>query len=240
VEGALRLVVLNDNRSGPGLENRWGWSLYIDHPVAGPVLFDADTEPNVICSNADKLGVNLSSLSLAILSHEHMDHYGGMPCPAARRPGLPVYVPPGLHLWAKGLGVELRFNRSGGWLGKWLYMTRPLKAGMIMEHALAVRVSGDRAVVVVGCSHPGVDRLVEQVVEAGLEPLLVIGGYHGPSRRQLDRLASMARYISPAHCSGDEAVEYVRREYPGRLVLVRTGSVLEVGPSGPRLLEDEA
>jgi 7,8-dihydropterin-6-yl-methyl-4-(beta-D-ribofuranosyl)aminobenzene 5'-phosphate synthase len=57
---------------------------------------------------------------------------------------------------------------------------------------------------------------------------LVIGGFHYPSQVALDRLAKMAEFIAPAHCSGEEAKAYVMRRYPEKFVEVRTGSVIEL------------
>ncbi|MCE4628623.1 MAG: MBL fold metallo-hydrolase [Desulfurococcales archaeon] len=227
----MRLTVLNDNRPGPGLRNKWGWSLFIETDEAN-ALFDADTSPSILCSNAEKLGVDLSTAAFAVLSHEHWDHYGGMACVAKARPGLTVYVPPGLHLWAKDLPLKLVENRSGLNLSDRYALTPPLRAGPLFEHALSVRV-GSRIIVVVGCSHPGVDRLALEAARAtGLRPILVIGGFHGPSPDQLDRLARISDYIAPAHCSGEEAYRYVESKYPEKLVAVRTGSVLEISERG--------
>ncbi|MCE4624634.1 MAG: MBL fold metallo-hydrolase [Desulfurococcales archaeon] len=229
------LTVLDDNRGREGLLNEWGWSLLVEPPDISPILFDADTSPRVIGENSRRLGVDLGAISLAAISHEHSDHYGGMEYVASVRPGVRVYVPPGLHLWAKGLDVKLVFNPSGVRLNKRYTLTPPLRASIgLYEHALVVDVGGGRSVVAVGCSHPGVERLAALAMEyTGLRPLLVIGGFHGPSRWQLDKLAGLADYIAPAHCSGDDAVEYVRRRYPDKLVLVRTGSrILVVGEEG--------
>ena len=85
-------------------------------------------------------------------------------------------------------------------------------------------------VIIVGCSHPGVDRLTEALLEvSGYErAYLVIGGFHYPSRRTLDKLAKIAEFIAPAHCSGDEAKAYVWENYPEKFVGVKTGTIIEV------------
>ncbi|WP_245610360.1 hypothetical protein [Thermococcus celericrescens] len=85
-------------------------------------------------------------------------------------------------------------------------------------------------VVIVGCSHPGVDRLTKAVLEvSGHEKAhLVIGGFHYPLARTLDRLSELSEFIAPAHCSGEEAKAYVLKKYPEKFVGVRTGSVLEI------------
>jgi 7,8-dihydropterin-6-yl-methyl-4-(beta-D-ribofuranosyl)aminobenzene 5'-phosphate synthase len=56
----------------------------------------------------------------------------------------------------------------------------------------------------------------------------VVGGYHSPSKEQIDRVASLSRYFSPAHCSGDAAKRYSYEKYPEKVVRIRTGSILEL------------
>jgi 7,8-dihydropterin-6-yl-methyl-4-(beta-D-ribofuranosyl)aminobenzene 5'-phosphate synthase len=225
----VELIVLNDNRGAPGLVNEWGWSvLLVKNGMK--VLFDADSKPSVLEYNVEKLGLNLTGLEFSVLSHEHWDHYGGYPYVARVNPGLTVYVPPGSHDWAKGLNLNLVENRKGVRVGEDFTIIPPLRAGIgLREHALTVKVSDTKMIVIVGCSHPGIDRIVEEAVKyTGLKPLLVIGGFHGPTPHQLDRVAEHADLISPAHCSGEEAVNYVKTRYPGKLLLVRTGSILRI------------
>ncbi len=235
----IRLVVLNDNRGSPGLLNEWGWSVYVEPEGAPPVLFDADSKPEVIEYNSRTLGVDLSGIGFAVLSHEHWDHYGGMSYVARVKGELLVHVPPGLHLWARSAGASIAVNKSGGHLEGPYYLTRPLlvRELMLMEHALIVD-DGEHKVLIVGCSHPGVERLAEEAARLVGRPLtLVIGGFHRPDTVQLDVLAAYARYIAPAHCSGDHAVRYVGSKWPERLVLVRTGSTITV-ENGRVIVED--
>jgi len=84
-------------------------------------------------------------------------------------------------------------------------------------------------VVIVGCSHPGADRLTEAVLEVSgyKRAHLVIGGFHYPSKATLDRLAGMTELVAPAHCSGDKAKTYIQKKHPEKFVIVRTGSVIE-------------
>ncbi len=229
----IRAVVLNDNEGAPGLKNDWGWSLYIEYKDL-KVLFDADTRPDVIEYNAEKLGVDLSKVDFAILSHHHYDHYGGFAALTKRNPGVTVYIPPGPATWAKDLDLKLITVNSFSNLASEMWTSGPLKSGVwgIEEQALGIDI-GKKLFVVVGCSHPGPDRLTEKLVkETGLKALIVVGGYHGPSRRQLDRLASLSEYICPAHCSGNEAKEYVYRTYPEKYCNVRTGSTIYVRSDG--------
>jgi 7,8-dihydropterin-6-yl-methyl-4-(beta-D-ribofuranosyl)aminobenzene 5'-phosphate synthase len=229
----LKAVVLNDNEGAPGLLNDWGWSLYIEYKGMR-ILFDADTRPDVIRFNAERLGVDLSLVDFAILSHHHYDHYGGFSVLAEKKPGVEVYIPPGSASWARGLNLKLTVIEGFKELRKGVWTSGPLRSGLwgIEEQALGIDVGGS-LFVVVGCSHPGPEKLTETLVnKTGLKALAVLGGYHGPSKRQLDRLAELSRYVCPAHCSGEEAKEYVRRTYPEKYCNVRTGSTLYVYSDG--------
>jgi 7,8-dihydropterin-6-yl-methyl-4-(beta-D-ribofuranosyl)aminobenzene 5'-phosphate synthase len=234
----LRLYVLDDNEPAPGFRSEWGWSVYLETP-AWKAIFDADTSPGVIEYNARELGVDLGALEWGFLSHHHYDHKGGYPAVARARPGLRVYVPPGETGDMKSWGLEPIVVKEPMEVAGDAYSTGPLTSGLwgIEEQALAVRVEGLGPVVIVGCSHPGVDRLAEAAARIlGVkEVAVVIGGFHGPSTSTLDRLAGIARWICPTHCSGAEAKEYVKREYPDKYCMARTGSVLTITKEGPAL-----
>ncbi len=226
-----QMVVLNDNAGSIGLLNEWGWSLYIE-ARGHRVLFDADTSPTVIDRNSRILGVDLGELDFAVLSHHHGDHYGGFSAVAARHPGLRVYVPPGDLSWARGLPLDLVVAEEPLEVAPGFWLSGPLEAWSgFYEQALGFETAG-WLVVVVGCSHPGVDRLTWRLHEiTGLPVLLVIGGFHEPSPRQLDNLARIARYICPMHCSGWQAKRYVAKNYPDKYCEAKTGTRITITKS---------
>ncbi len=227
-----RLLVLVDNEPGEGLRNSWGLSILVERG-GRRILFDADTEPDVLEYNVKALGVDLGSVEYAVLSHPHSDHYGGFEYVGRVAKGLTVYVPRGSGRVASLLrrwGLRPVENRESRMIGEGVYLVGPLEgwyAGSIMEQALLVR--GDRGyALLVGCSHPGVDRLAATAHELVGERLyMVIGGYHQPPRDVIDRLAEHTRLMCAIHCSGEAAREYIRREYPDAYCEARTGSVLE-------------
>jgi len=229
----LSLTVLNDNEPGPRLLNAWGWSVLVS-TESWRILFDAGPDPSILGYNASKLGEDLSSIDAVFLSHHHGDHSGGLEYVARVKPGAPVYAPPGRTGYIESLGLRPLVVEKPTRIAVDAWSTGPLKAWGLWEHSLVVLVEGLGAVVIVGCSHPGVDRLVEEASRiTGAKVHMVIGGFHSPSTRSLDRLAGMASIICPAHCSGYHAKQYVASKYPGKYCSVRTGSIIELKAPSP-------
>ena len=109
------------------------------------------------------------------------------------------------------------------------WLTGPLRTWRwgISEQAFAFYVENKGLIVVVGCSHPGVDNLAIKAKEISKKNVyLIIGGYHGPSKESLDRIAKLSRFIAPAHCSGNLAKKYVMEKFPDKYYLVRTGTII--------------
>ncbi|WP_243666898.1 MBL fold metallo-hydrolase [Vulcanisaeta sp. JCM 16159] len=112
-------------------------------------------------NNIKALGIDLNSIDAAFLSHYHADHYGGFKYVGEVRRGLTVYVPEVdnvLRRW--GLNpVTVRDSREVLEDA----MTTGVMSGVgIREHSLIVRLDGYGSVVVVGCSHPGIDNIVRR------------------------------------------------------------------------------
>ena len=88
---SLQIVV--DNRAESGLENEHGLSMWIE--VDGKhILFDTGTG-KIVESNAGKLGIDMYSADLLVLSHGHYDHTGGVGCFLQHSRQGHVYCHPG-------------------------------------------------------------------------------------------------------------------------------------------------
>ena len=83
-------VLLENTTHRADLQAEHGLSLYIE-ACGHRILFDMG-QTDAFARNADTLGIDLSSVDVAILSHGHYDHGGGLPAFLARNPTAPVYV----------------------------------------------------------------------------------------------------------------------------------------------------
>lgn len=73
----MKFLTLVENTCLPGLNCAHGLSIYIE-TAKHKVLFDAGPDGDLLLSNAKKLGVDLSEVDIAIISHGHYDHAGGL------------------------------------------------------------------------------------------------------------------------------------------------------------------
>lgn len=87
----MKIITLMENSSSdPGLFCEHGLSLYIKTGEYR-ILFDA-AQSGGFADNADKLGVDLSKVDFAVLSHGHYDHGGGLGRFMQINATAPIYV----------------------------------------------------------------------------------------------------------------------------------------------------
>lgn len=228
----MRIYILVDNRARFGLRSSWGLSILVEANGV-KILFDGDTDAETLCYNAEMMGVKLEDVDFAFLSHWHRDHYGGLKCLAEKTRGrrVKLYAPPGkrriVERW--GFQVEELPIASNTVLGPGLWSVGPLEAwSNFYEHALLVREKASK-VLIVGCSHPGVNVLAREASRLVGEPLtLVVGGFHAPEKEELVMLMDYTEKVAPLHCTGEAAEQLIDTLYPHRRLKLVAGDVVEL------------
>lgn len=87
----MKLITLLENTAcREGLAAAHGLSLYIETPKH-KILFDMGPDGSFL-DNAKKLGVDLEAVDVAILSHGHFDHGGGLETFTRLNPKAKVYI----------------------------------------------------------------------------------------------------------------------------------------------------
>jgi 7,8-dihydropterin-6-yl-methyl-4-(beta-D-ribofuranosyl)aminobenzene 5'-phosphate synthase len=147
---------------------------------------------SALAGNAAVLGVGLAQLDGVVISHLHRDHVGGTRALSQRTfafapeplepPGLPAYVPvPMRHARAQIVVVDRPRVLAPG-----VAVLPPLPqmlfwAGPVSEQALVVNVAGVGLVVISGCGHPAIERMIATTEEILDLPIgAVVGGLHLP------------------------------------------------------------
>jgi 7,8-dihydropterin-6-yl-methyl-4-(beta-D-ribofuranosyl)aminobenzene 5'-phosphate synthase len=156
------------------------------------VGFNRAAGQSTLTRNADTLGADLRSLDGVVISHSHPDHVGGMTyvlrrtfhlSPDRREPsGLPAYVP-----------VQMRHERADVLLtteprvvARGVAVLPPIPrvlfwGGPVFEQSMVVNVRGFGLVLVSGCGHPSIERMLaatERVLDIPIKA--VVGGLHLP------------------------------------------------------------
>ena len=182
--------------SGQALVGELGVS-YLVRADDTTILFDVGLNqrgehPSPLLRNMQALGVTLEEVDYIVISHLHLDHVGGMEYQRKRtfalsgKPlnlgGMTVLVPePMTHPTARvevveGPRVIAPGVASIGPIPRQLFFF-----GWTPEQSLAVNVEGKGIVLITGCGHPTLQRIVELAEMLFDEPIYgIIGGLHYP------------------------------------------------------------
>lgn len=87
----MKFTTIVENSCIDGLGCAHGLSIYIE-TSKHKILFDAGPDGNLLISNAAKLGIKLEEIDIAIISHGHYDHTGGLSGFLAINKSAKIYI----------------------------------------------------------------------------------------------------------------------------------------------------
>ena len=114
------------------------------------------------------------------------------------------------------------------------------KPGTLELHELSLAINTpDGMVVVVGCSHPGVDMIVAAAAAINPRIHMIAGGFHlvVTSDTDIDRVVSTlhdtykVEYVAPGHCTGEPAFTALRKAFGDRYLYAGLGTTAELLPA---------
>jgi metal-dependent hydrolase (beta-lactamase superfamily II) len=184
--------------SRPEFETEAGVS-YLIRTDGSTILFDVgenlrSRDPSALLHNMKALGIGLDDFDTVVISHNHSDHVGGIKWMRKRTfslgnqqidlTGKRAFTPipmeyPGLTpVHAKDPTVIADGVATTGTISRQLFI------GRVEEQALVVNVAERGLVLIVGCGHQTVPKLVSRTRGVFSEPIQgLVGGLHYPLPR---------------------------------------------------------
>jgi 7,8-dihydropterin-6-yl-methyl-4-(beta-D-ribofuranosyl)aminobenzene 5'-phosphate synthase len=227
---------------------------YLIRTDAATILLDVGNNPDELAvapfaHNMQKLGIDWNEIDRIVISHAHPDHIGGVA--AWRQHTVSFGELPG------GMGERLVFVPSEMAFEGAVHVTIPTlpspdiaTTGVISypevfplslfepkggEQALVINVAHEGLVLITGCGHPTMERLVERAEKLYGHPVIgIVGGLHyenttkefQPHIQFLHSRELKLVALSP-HDSSPEALEAFKAAFPQAYQELRVGSVIE-------------
>lgn len=106
----------------------------------------------------------------------------------------------------------------------------------LRELSLAMNTP-DGMVIVVGCSHPGIEKVVQAAAEIDPKILFVAGGFHlvTATDQEIAKVVALLRdtykvgYVAPGHCTGEPTFSALKTAFAERYLYAGLGSMFTIG-----------
>ena len=256
----------------PGMREDWGYSALIEY-AGKRILFDTGNNPEILAQNAKAKGVDLSKLSVVVMSHRHGDHMGGLAYLLKVNPAVKIYAPKeGFGVYGSDLpstfyrkdpslsaeqryydGVPPEVMRFGSaWPGANFQLVDKEteiapdihiislvsdKPGTLELRELSLAIdTPEGMVIVVGCAHPGIDRIVAAAAAINPHIHIVAGGLHlvVASDADIEKIVTAlhdtfkVEYVAPGHCTGEPAFTALKKAFGDRYLYAGLGTKVEL------------
>lgn len=229
----VTLTIMYDNyKHNESLQAEWGFSCLIEG-TGQTILFDTGGDAEVLKSNFRKLNIDPKTIDTVVISHMHWDHINGLEWLMKENNHLKIFLPDSAteekvqELQSKAKSVTLVSKMQcicGG-----VFSTGTLQQN-VPEQSLCLETP-EGVVVITGCSHPGIVRILQKVKElSDKEIYFVFGGFHlkGHTKEQtestIEEIKSLGiKKIGPTHCTGDEAIAQFKEIWGQNFVSMGVG-----------------
>lgn len=232
----MGITILVDNKATlNGTIPAWGFSAYVERKKT-KILVDTGPNFRTLENNTKITGVNLGEVSAIFISHLHSDHYWALEALLNKyKLEIPVFIP-SKKVWNKKFRFEklIVVDKSMRIIDD-MYSTGPLGL-WLTEHSLIVKINDNFSVLVTGCAHPGIIKILEFTTKnLKFNVVGVIGGMHliGKSYSKLERIVEKissfgVKFICPCHCSGDDFLKVLLEKFSGKVYPCGCGVTIDL------------
>lgn len=233
--GEITMTIVYDNTiCKEGTKADWGFACLIQG-TEKTILFDTGYIGQVLLWNIDSLKINLNSLDLIVISHNHPDHTGGLNSVLGRNSDLPVYIG---HSFPKSFSQNITDKGA-----RPVLVDEPVEicrnvfstGDMSGEQALILDTD-DGLVIITGCAHPGILNILKKTKEIlNKDIYLVFGGFHllDQSEAMINKIINEFKSLGvkkcgATHCTGDQAIAFFKDAYGEDYIPMGVGRVIQV------------
>ena len=200
----VKLTIVYDNEVFQGgLRAGWGLSCLVEIEET-KVLFDTGADGEILLYNMDKLNINPKDIDAVFLSHNHWDHTGGLQSLLNVKPDIKIYRP--------------NFSSKSK-----EFLPNLITAGMLADIEQSLMIKTTKGLVVVGgCSHPGLENILNVARKQG-KIYAVLGGFHGFNKFNALQDVSL---ILPCHCT--QYKQKILALYPQNSSKCGAGKIIDI------------
>ena len=211
-------IVFDNKCVKEGFLSGFGFSALIyNHFTKSYLLFDTGEDSRVLFHNIKQFKIPLPSIDKVIISHNHYDHNGALGDFYSQNSNVDLYIPDGLenyiyqfpearvHLFKAFTEISLNIYVSGQF------------GSSIKEQALLLKTKENAFIMIVGCTHPGLEHFIAEAKKI-LPINAIIGGFHG--FRKYSYLDGI-KFIGACHCTvytGD-----IKKRFPNEYKKISVG-----------------
>lgn len=195
IEHVSIIPLIDWHAESPNLKTEAGVSYLIKtdhHTILFDVGYNAEQEePSPLQHNMTKLGINIDSIDMIMISHNHFDHVGGKKWMDENTFSLgntqvelgikKIFTPIDMtYPGQKTINTQSPQMLDSG-IATIGTIPAELIIGKIDEQSLAINIKGKGILLIVGCSHQTIPKIIKRTQDLFSEPIYgIIGGLHFP------------------------------------------------------------
>ena len=215
----MKLTIVYDNelfRKDIGLKSDWGFACLVttNHET---ILFDTGAKGEILLNNMKKLNINPKDIKKIVISHEHKDHKGGLNSLIPYIKNTELYH---LNHKAPSENITSFIPEIPEKISENVWTTGRLE-GLVDEQSLVLK--GNKGwYVLTGCSHPGLEKILNIAKQIG-NIVGIVGGFHGFNNFQLVEDLDL---ICPCHCTAHK--KDLKKAFPDKISECGVGKIFDL------------
>jgi 7,8-dihydropterin-6-yl-methyl-4-(beta-D-ribofuranosyl)aminobenzene 5'-phosphate synthase len=215
----MKMIIVYDNevfKKDFGLKSDWGFACLIKEKN-DTILFDTGAKGEILLNNMSRLGINPSDITKIVISHQHWDHNGGLESLVPYVKDVELY-----HLSHENPSDNFVpiFPDMPQKISENVWTTGRLE-GVVDEQSLVLKVD-EGWYILTGCSHPGVENILNAARKIG-NIIGIVGGFHGFNNFEL---VEDLDFICPCHCTAHK--KDLETAFPNKSSACGVGKIIDL------------